>query len=73
MLGGWDVSEFAVLASVITPVDVFHGHDLEVVQPATRSLVTHELCLNSELNASDIALSYEPTNATASASARRWA
>jgi hypothetical protein len=52
-----DVAEFAVQAPVVAPVDVLDRGDLEIVEPAPRSSFRTSSALNSELNASAIALS----------------
>jgi hypothetical protein len=57
VFGGWDVVEFAVQASVVVPVDVFDGGHLEIVEAAPGPFVRTSSALNSELNASAMALS----------------
>ena len=80
VLRRWDVADLAVNPAVVEPVDVLGDGDLDFADPAQpprgrmTGLRMHS-ALNSELNASAIALSYEsplePTDVTASASASR--
>jgi hypothetical protein len=45
VFGGWNVSEFAVQASVVLLADVFDGGHLQVIESVPRFLVAHEFGL----------------------------
>ena len=70
-----DVPAGAVEAAVVEPVDVAQGGELDVIESPPRTLGVGQLPLNSPLNDSARALSYEsprqPTEATMSFSASR--
>jgi len=43
VLDGWDQAELAVQASLVVPVEVLGGGDLDVVDPSPRALVADQL------------------------------
>ena len=72
----WAGFDLAVEASLVEPVDVGEGGELDVLEPRPSALRVDQLPLVEPLKLSTRALSYEspfePTEATMSFSARRW-
>jgi hypothetical protein len=75
VLGRWDQADLAVQPSVVEPVDVLGGGDLQVVDALPGALVADQLGLEQRVERLGqsvvIASPVLPTEATASASARR--
>jgi len=76
VLGGWYQADLAVQAPVVEPVDVLGDGDLQVVDVLPRALVADQFGLEQRVERLGqgivVALSVDPTEATAPASARRW-
>jgi hypothetical protein len=74
-LGRWDLTQLAMQPALVEPVDVFGDRDLDVVDAMPRAFVADQLGFEQTVirlgEGVIVRIAPDPTEATASASARR--